>query len=108
MDYDERSIRTFLRGYPGQFVSPRIISRRLGGKRRYHQDPLWAVPILSRMVDKGVIETDAQGHFRLRRADQVDGRKRTWISPQVRSILERSSADFTHVIAVDEEAEELT
>ncbi|MCU0772025.1 MAG: hypothetical protein MUE94_09710 [Verrucomicrobia bacterium] len=107
MDYDERSVRLFLRGYPGQFVSARVISRRLGGKRRYHEDPLWVVPILNRLVDKGVVETDAQGHFRLKKADPLDARKRTWLSPQVKRILERSAKDFAKVIKIDEDEEEL-
>jgi hypothetical protein len=103
MDYDERSVRIFLRGYPGQFVSPRVISRRLGGKRRYHEDPLWVMPILNSLVDKGIVETDAQGHFRLKKAEPADPRKRVWIAPQVKQILERSSRDFTKVIKIDEE-----
>ncbi len=107
MDYDERSVRIFLRGYPGQFVSPRVVSRRLGGKRRYHEDPLWVMPILNALVDKGVVETDAQGHFRLKKVDPSDPLKRTWMSPQVKRILERSSRDFTKVITIDEDTEEL-
>ena len=107
MDYDERSVRIFLRSYPGQFVSARVISRRLGGKRRYHDDPLWVLPILNKLVEKGVVETDPQGHFRLMKTDTIDRSKRTWISPQVKRILERSSRDFSTVITIEEEEEEL-
>lgn len=105
MDYDERAVRIFLKGYPGQFVSARVISRRLGGRRRYHEDPLWVMPLLTKLADKGLVETDAQGHFRLKKAEPSDRRKRTFISPQYRRILERSSKDFTKVITVDEEEE---
>jgi hypothetical protein len=107
MDYDERSVRIFLRSYPGQFVSARVISRRLGGKRRYHEDPLWVLPVLNKLVEKGVVETDPQGHFRLKKTDPTDRSKRAWISPQVKRILERSSRDFSTVIAIEEEEEEL-
>lgn len=107
MDYDERSVRIFLKGYPGQFVSARVISRRLGGRRRYHDDPLWVMPILIKLVDKGIVETDAQGHFRLKKLNPSDQQTRTWISPQVRRILQRSSRDFTKVITIDDEEEEL-
>jgi len=107
MDYDERSIRVFLRSYPGQFVSARVISRRLGGKRRFHDDPLWVMPFLNRLMDKGLVETDDQGHYRLKRVDRLDGSKRTWVSPQVKRILDRSARDFGKVITLDEEDEDL-
>jgi len=107
MEYDERAVRIFLKGYPDQFVSARVISRRLGGKRRYHDDPLWVLPILNSLVDKGMVETDAQAHFRLKRADPADRRNRTWISPQTRRILERSSRDFAKVITIDEDEDDL-
>jgi predicted transcriptional regulator len=106
MDYDERSIRIFLKSYPGQFVSARVISRRLGGRRRYHEDPLWVMPFLNRLVDKGIVESDAQGHFRLRPRDPISGMKRTWVSPQVKRILDRSSKDFAKVINLDDDEEE--
>jgi hypothetical protein len=105
MDYDERSVRIFLKGYPGQSVSARVISRRLGGRRRYHDNPLWVMPILTKLVEKGVVETDAQGHFRLKKVDPTDPRKRTYISPQVKRILERSSRDFSTVITIEDDEE---
>jgi len=108
MDYDERSVRIFLKGYPGQYVSARVISRRLGGRRRYHENPLWVLPILSKLVDKGIVEADALGHFRLKKVDPSDRRKRTFLSPQVKRILERSSGNFTHVITIDEEDDDLS
>ena len=103
MDYDERSVRTFLKGYPGQFVSARVISRRLGGRKRYHDDPLWVLPILTKLVGKGLVETDPQGHFRLKKIDPADRRKRAWLSPQVQRILERSSRDFATVITIEDD-----
>jgi len=107
MDYDERSVRIFLKGYPGQFVSPRVISRRLGGRRRYHDDPLWVLPILNKLLEKGLVETDPQGHFRLKKVEPTDRRTRTWISPQVRRILERSAQDFSVVIKLDDDEDDL-
>lgn len=107
MDYDERSVRIYLKSYPGQFVSARVISRRVGGRRRYYEDPLWVMPILNKLVDKGVVEADAQGHFTLKKQDSTDFRKRTHISPQVKRILERSSRDFGKVIAIDEDEDDI-
>ena len=107
MDYDERSVCIFLRSYPGQFVSARVVSRRLGGKRRYHDDPLWVMPILNKLVEKGFVETDTQGHYRLKKKDPIDKSQVTWVSPQVKKILERSSKDFSKVIDLDEEDPDL-
>lgn len=107
MEYEEREIRYFLKGYPGQFVSPRVIARRVGGKRRYHDDPQWAVPILSKLLDNGIVETDVQGHYRLKKASPRDRSKQTWVSPQVRQILSRSSSDFGKVLNIDDDEEEL-
>lgn len=106
MEFDERAVRIFLKGYPGQFVSARVVSRRLGGKRRYHEEPLWVLPILSGLVDKGIAEVDAQGHFRLKKVDPSDRRKRSWISPQTRRILERSSRNFAQVIKIDDDEDD--
>ena len=107
MDYDERSIRYFLRGYPGQFVSARVIARRVGGKRRYLDDPQWAIPILTGMLEKGRLEVDAQGHYRLKKVDPIDRSNRTFVSPQMRRILEQSSKNFSHVIHIDPDEDEL-
>ena len=107
MEFEEREIRYFLRGHPGQFVSPREIARRVGGRKRYHDDPSWPLPILSKMLDNGIVETDAQGHYRLKRKAPKDGRRRIWVSPQMKQILTRSSSDFGKVINLDDEEEEL-
>lgn len=106
MDSDERAIRLFLRSYPGQFVSPRIISRRVGDKRRREEEPLWALPVLVRMLEKDLIEADAQGHYRLRKPEP-DGRKRAWLSPQMQRILQRSSKDFGAVHEIHEDLDGL-
>src|SRR5262249_35058813 len=65
MDSDEREICLYLKGWPGQFVSVAEITRRAGGKRRGRQDPNWAVPVLTRLVEKGILEADSTGHYRL-------------------------------------------
>jgi len=98
MDYDERSIHLFLQGCAGAFVSPRIISRRVGGKQRCLQDPEWVSPVLMGMLEKGILEMDAQGRYRLSQAVPPERAKRTWVSPQVRRLLEQSSRDFSRVL----------
>jgi len=105
MTADERDICRYLKGFPGQFVSLGEISRRAGGKRRYREDPAWAVPILEKLVERKIVESDSTGHYRLRRS--ADKKKpQRWLSPQVRAILERSSADkFDEVLRIEEDDE---
>ena len=66
MNSDQRSICDFLKGYPGQFLSPRLIARRVGDRERYLKDPQWAIPVLKGLLARKVLEVDAQGYYQLR------------------------------------------
>jgi hypothetical protein len=107
MDADEREIILYLRGFPGQFVSHKEISRRAGGKRRYRNEPEWATQVLCRMVEKGLIETDSTGHYRFKQRPK-DRRSTRWVSPQIRNILEKSGKEFSGVFEIDEDGQDLT
>jgi hypothetical protein len=107
MDADERDICLFLKGFPGEFVSFKDISRRAGGKRRYRNEPEWAVPILSKLVERGLIESDATGHYRLKTRTDKEKAKSRWVSPQIRRILEKSGKEFDGVFEVDKDDDEL-
>ncbi len=102
MNADEREICLYLKGWPGQFVSLAEIGRRAGGKRRQREDPNWAVPVLSSLVDKGFVESDSTGHYRLKPRNQNDKRKR-WVSPQVQKLLEKSGKDFGKTVNIEED-----
>lgn len=65
MEADERQIEAYLESMAGQFVSGREIARRAGGKSRFEEDPNWAAPALRELVEKGIIEMDPTGHYRL-------------------------------------------
>jgi hypothetical protein len=107
MDADERDVCLYLKGFPGQFMSYKDISRRAGGKRRYRQEPEWATPVLAKLVEKAIIESDATGHYRLKTRAQ-DSKANRWVSPQIRSILEKSGKEFDGVFEVDKDDEGLT
>jgi hypothetical protein len=96
MQPEEREICLYLKSLPGQWVSARDIARRAGGKSRYREEPHWAVPVLARLLEKKIIETDSTHAYRL--IIQDDKKPKKWISPQVKKILESSGKDFTHVI----------
>jgi len=100
MDADERDICLYLKGWPDQFISGREICRRAGGKRRYREEPTWAIPVLGRLVERAIIESDATGHYRLVRARKKEKKKR-WVSPQMKEILERSGKDFEETVELE-------
>jgi hypothetical protein len=101
MDPDEDEICRYLKGWPRQFISATEIARRAGGKKRFREEPNWAIPRLLRLVEKGILESDAGGHYRLKARDGEKKRTR-WLCPQVRAILEASGKGFDGVFDLDE------
>ena len=102
MDADERDICLYLKGFPGQFISGREISRRAGGKWRYREEPTWATPVLGRLVERAIIESDATGHYRLVLPRKKDKKSKRWVSPQMKEILERSGKKFDEPIELED------
>jgi hypothetical protein len=96
MDADEREVCDFLKSFPGQFVSGREIARRAGGKWKFHDDPNWPIPVLCRLKDLNVVESNASGHYRL--TGNLKKEKKKWISPELKKILEESGKDFSEVV----------
>src|ERR1035437_2765409 len=103
LDADEREIFYYLKSWKIQSISPREICRRASGKSRFREFPDWAKPLLVRMVEKGILETDASGYYRIRPVPRKDKRSK-WVSPQLAKILEESGKDFKDVITVDDDA----
>lgn len=107
MDADERQIVDYLKSWPRHYVAAREVARRAGGKRRFRDEPQWAYPVISRLLEQNVIETDGLGHYRAIMATaDVKSRKKRWVSPQMRRILERSGKDFTSELDVPDEGSE--
>ena len=102
MDADEKQICNYLKAFLGQFISSREISRRAGGKWRYREEPEWATQPLIRLVDKGVVDSDATGHYCLKVRKEKD-KKKKWVSPQIQKLLEKSGKNFSEVINVEED-----
>jgi len=89
MDADEREIYQFLKSWGTEFVHTREICRRAGGKRRFAENPEWAKPVLLRMTERGILESNATGHFRLKPIPKKNKGKR-WVSPDIAKILKES------------------
>src|ERR1043165_2598157 len=104
MDADEREIYYYLKGWKYEFISSREICRRAGGKRRFRENAEWAVPVLLRMVERGILESDPSGHYRIKApiVSKKDGPKR-WVSPQIARILQDSGKPFGTVVMRSEE-----
>lgn len=96
MDADQSAICEFLKQWPDQYVSRKEICRRAGGKWRFREDESWAVPVLSRMRDERIVESDETGHYRLVSEKSKDGKskQRMWMSPAIRSMLKSSGHSF--------------
>jgi len=89
MDTDEREIFQFLKGWGADFTNATEICRRAGGKKKFHTDPNWAKPILLRMEERGIIESNAQGRYRIKPlAKAKHGVK--FVSPDIAKILAES------------------
>lgn len=91
MDIEEREIFLFLRTYAPSYVNGREICRRAGGRRRYDEDHEWAKPILLRMVERGILETNSEGQFRVKPTKRKKGAK--WVSPDIAKILKESGVE---------------
>ena len=105
MDSEEREIFFYLRQQREQFVSEHVIARFAGGRRKSQETPDWARPVLLRMVERGILETDETNCYRLTPIPEPATAKQ-WISPQLASILKRSGKSFKGLVenAGDEEA----
>src|SRR3954469_23374255 len=105
MDADEKEIADFLKSWPGQFVATREICKRAGGKWRFREDDKWALPILHRMAEKGIVESDSTGHFRLAPEKKDSDKKKRWASPEIKKILQESGKDFDNIVDADKDLE---
>jgi hypothetical protein len=101
MDPDEKDVCSYLKTSGGQFVSAREVARRAGGKWRYRENPTWATPVLLRLVEMGILESDSSGYYRLRPRDPKKPKK--WIAPHIKAILEQSGKDFGDLLEPEEQ-----
>jgi hypothetical protein len=98
LDPDETIVCEYLSNWPGQYVSIAEICRRAAGRLRYRADPYWAHPIASRLVEAKILETDSEHRYRIVSVEVekvLPGRrKKRYVAPQIREILEQSGKVF--------------
>lgn len=105
---DEQEIISFLRPLKKQFATSREICRRACGKQRFNEDPNWAKPLLKKLEKQGYLESNANGHYRIK--PEEDAKGKVPLAPHIQKILSQSSKDFSTsiIINVDEDYENLT
>ena len=92
MDSDEREIFHFLKTWGTNFVSAKEVSRRAGTKKRYYENPDWAKPVLMAMSERGIVEGDAVGRFRIKPQRKKGGAGR-WVSPEIEKALKEKGLE---------------
>jgi|HubBroStandDraft_4_1064222.scaffolds.fasta_scaffold375329_2 hypothetical protein len=110
MDSDEREIYHFLKTWGSEFVGAKEIARRAGGKQKFYKDPEWAKPMLMRMAERGILESDTLGRYRLKPVARKNKNKR-WVAPDIAKILQESGVEVEDAeggtLASDEYYEQL-
>jgi hypothetical protein len=94
MQCDENDILDYLKGWPNTYVSGKEIARKVGGKEMFEEDRGWAIPLLTQLVRRGIIETDHLGHYRLNVEEKKKDRREQHIAPQILNILKTSGKSF--------------
>ena len=87
MNSEEREIYHFLKTWGSEYVSYKEIARRAGGRKKYHEDADWAKPLLLRMQERGVLESDSLGRYRIKPLSSKNKAAR-WVSPEIAKILQ--------------------
>ena len=87
MTSDERDIFHFLKTWGSVFTGANEVCRRAAGKKKFHDDPHWAKPVLVSMADRGILEKDLSGRFRVKPVPRKKhGAK--WVAPEIAKLLE--------------------
>jgi hypothetical protein len=108
MDTEEREIFYFLKTWGEEFVSVKEIARRASGKKKFYADPEWAKPLLMRMQERGLVESDTTGRYRIKPVAKKNKDKR-WVSPDIAKILQENGVQVegTSETGTDEYYEQL-
>ena len=109
MSSDEREIFHYLKTWGAEFVSAKEVCRRAGSKKRYHEDPDWAKPIMLAMADRGILEGDTMGRFRVK-PERKSNHKQRWVSADIEKLLKDNGVEVEGAeggLSTDEHYEQL-
>jgi hypothetical protein len=65
LNADALEIMAYLKTASGKFFSLSEISRRAAGKRRFEEAPNWAKNLMPTLLEAGLVEVNARGHYRI-------------------------------------------
>jgi hypothetical protein len=112
---DERDIFQFLKTWGPVFTGANEICRRAAGKKKFYDDPHWAKSILTNMVERGILEKDNSGRFRIKPVPRKKHGEK-WVAPEIAKLLEEKgikanaeapAEEGEHEIAEDEHYDQL-
>jgi hypothetical protein len=103
MDADERAVYYYVKSRRSQCVSHRDIGRHVGSKRKFRYNPEWAKSVLQRMIERGILETNAEGSYRLKPMPRKETNGKRWASPQIAEILQASGKEFGILTTAEDE-----
>ncbi|MGH7952060.1 MAG: hypothetical protein ACREFE_09100 [Limisphaerales bacterium] len=108
MSTDEREIFQYLKTWGADFASAKEIARRAGGRKKFHDDPDWAKPLLIGLQQRGIIESDSLGRYRIKPVSKKDTRP-SGSSPDIAAILKESGVpdEEPGVAGTDDDYEQL-
>jgi len=104
MDADERDIFNYLKTWGAEYVSVREVCRRAGTKQRYAKDPDWAKPLMMLMCERGILERDLAGKYRIKPKPKKKDHNR-WVAPEIAELLKEKGIEGADT---SEETEEPT
>ena len=92
--YEAQLIVNFLKTAPEAFFSQREIARKAGQRGQFRTNPDWAKPILFRLANEDIIQTDAFGHYRIVPGREQAKRGSIPLAPCVAQTLASSDTIF--------------
>ena len=98
---EEKLILEYLKPLGKAFASAKEVCRRAAGKSQFNTDPVWAKKHLKRLENRGLLETNPLGHYRIRRENE-DGSK-VPLDPRISKILSQSGQDFSKSFILDDD-----
>jgi hypothetical protein len=94
MDADEQDIFNYLKTFGKEYISVREVCRRAGTKQRFAEEPDWAKPLMVLMADRGILERDVAGRYRIKPKPKKKEHDR-WVAPEIAKLLEEKGTEGT-------------
>src|SRR5262245_54075059 len=94
LGYEAQLIVNFLKTAPEAFFSEREIARKAGQKGQFRANPDWAKPILFRLANEEIIQSDAFGHYRLTPEREQAKQRSIPLAPSIAQALASSEKVF--------------